>query len=333
MNDLFKSGSKEPLFSFIAAYCQPIMMKRFIFLTHILLFVTAISAQVPVPSSGKIIRHSDFPSQFVKARTIDVWLPDGYSSEKKYAVLYMHDGQMLFDSTITWNKQEWGVDETISSLIKKKKIGNCIVVGVWNGGPSRHAEYFPQKALGYLTKGQTDSLYQAIRTSGQSVFQGEEVKSDNYLKFLTGELKPFIDQHYATATGPENTFIAGSSMGGLISMYALCEYPDVFGGAACLSTHWPGIFTIENNPIPSAFLQYIDDRLPSKKNHRIYFDHGTETLDALYPSLQLKVDALLRSKGFTKRSWITRVFNGANHSENAWRSRMEIPLLFILKKD
>ena len=79
------------------------------------------------------------------------------------------------------------------------------------------------------------------------------VQSDAYLKFLVTELKPFIDSTFSVATDRSNTFIAGSSMGGLISMYAVCEYPAVFGGAACLSTHWPGIFTAENNPIPEAF--------------------------------------------------------------------------------
>jgi enterochelin esterase-like enzyme len=289
-----------------------------------------VSAQMPVPSSGKIIRYNDFQSNFVKPRPIDVWLPEGYSTEKKYAVLYMHDGQMLFDSTNTWNKQEWGVDETITELVKKKKIINCIVVGIWNGGQSRHAEYFPQKALNYLKKEQIDSLYHSVRTSGQSVFQGIEVQSDNYLKFLTQELKPFIDQMYSTKKDPQHTFIAGSSMGGLISLYALCEYPTIFGGAACISTHWPGIFSIENNPIPSAFIQYLDAHLPKAENHLIYFDHGTETLDALYPSLQLKVDSLMRSKGYTKRNWITRVFKGTDHSEKSWRSRLHTPFLFLL---
>jgi enterochelin esterase-like enzyme len=305
-------------------------MKPFLLSYFFCTIASLASAQMPVPSSGKIIRHNDFQSNFVKSRPIDVWLPEGYSTDKKYAVLYMHDGQMLFDSTITWNKQEWGVDETLSALIKKKKIKECIVVGIWNGGQSRHSEYFPQKALNYLTKEQIDSLYHSVRTSGQAVFQGLEVQSDNYLKFLTQELKPFIDRTYSTKKDRQNTLIAGSSMGGLISMYALCEYPDIFGGAACLSTHWPGIFTVENNPIPSAFIQYLHAHLPKPEKNMIYFDHGTETLDALYPSLQLKVDSLMRSKGYTKRKWITRVFKGTDHSEKAWKSRLQIPMLFLL---
>ena len=84
------------------------------------------------------------------------------------------------------------------------------------------------------------------RQPGAPVFSGK-IQSDNYLKFLVKELKPFIDSSFSTLKDQQNTFIAGSSMGGLISMYAICEYPLVFGGAACLSTHWPGIFTMINN--------------------------------------------------------------------------------------
>jgi predicted alpha/beta superfamily hydrolase len=299
----------------------------------VLLFVcNCIDAQLPVVASGKIIRHENFSSQFVTARNVDIWLPDGYSPKKKYAVLYMHDGQMLFDSAITWNKQEWGVDEIIGTLIKENKIKKCIVVGVWNGGKYRHTDYFPQKPFESLSQQERDTLYYAKRTNGALVFQGEKVHSDLYLKFLVTELKPFIDKPYSTKKNLANTFIAGSSMGGLISMYAICEYPDVFGGAACMSTHWPGTFTMDNNPVPAAFMNYMGTQLPSPKTHKIYFDYGDATLDALYPSLQKMADEVMKEKGFTKKNWITKYFPGEDHSENAWRRRLEIPLLFLLKK-
>ena len=95
-------------------------------------------------SSGKVVRIENFQSKFVAARNVDVWLPEGYSPAKKYNVVYMHDGQMLFDSTQTWNKKEWKVDEVFSKLISEKKIEDCIVVGIWNNGAERIAEYFPQ---------------------------------------------------------------------------------------------------------------------------------------------------------------------------------------------
>jgi enterochelin esterase-like enzyme len=244
----------------------------------------------------------------------------------------MQDGQMLFDSSITWNKQEWGVDETLSRLMQNNQIRDCIVVGIWNGGQRRHAEYFPQKPFEALSQPEQDLVYNAYRSGGQSIFAGISISSDLYLQFLTEELKPFIDQTYSTLPDRSNTFVAGSSMGGLISLYALCEYPKVFGGAACLSTHWPGLFSLENNPVPAVFFSYLKKHLPSPKHHRIYFDHGTETLDSMYASLQLQVDEILREKRYKSSQWISRSWPGQDHSERSWRSRLEVPVVFLLKK-
>jgi enterochelin esterase-like enzyme len=288
-------------------------------------------AQTPQVSSGKVIRIENFNSQFVKPRNVDIWLPEGYQPKKKYAVLYMHDGQMLFDSTATWNKQEWKVDETIGKLIAEKKIKECIVVGIWST-ELRHAEYFPQKPFESLPKNFRDSLIEnGKRNEGTPLFRAT-VQSDNYLKFIVLELKPYIDKTYSTKSDKKNTFIAGSSMGGLISMYAVCEYPNVFGAAACLSTHWPGTFTVTNNPIPDAFINYLKNGLPNPKSNRIYFDFGTATLDNLYEPLQNKVDEVMRAKGFTNKNWTTLKFEGADHSERAWAKRLANPLQFLLKK-
>ena len=152
-----------------------------------------------------------------------------------------------------------------------------------------------------------------------------------YLQFLVTEVKPFIDKTFSTKKDQKNTFVAGSSMGGLISMYAICEYPKVFGGAACLSTHWPGTFSSNNNPIPNAFVAYLKKKLPNPKDHKIYFDYGDQTLDAMYKPLQEKVDVVMKAKGFTNKNWETKFFPGENHSEVAWAKRLDIPLLFLLK--
>ncbi len=289
-------------------------------------------AQLPKPAFGSIQRFENFASVYVPARNVDVWLPDSYDPRKKYAVLYMHDGQMLFDSTISWNHQEWGVDETLSRLLTEKKIRDCIVVGIWNGGERRHREYFPQKPFESLTPEEKitvrDALAQHKRLDDSA--PGFDVQSDNYLKFLVCELKPFIDTHFSTIRNRQNTFIAGSSMGGLISLYAICEYPRVFGGAACLSTHWPGIFRAESNPIPDAFLRYLRTSLPDPQTHKIYFDYGSATLDSLYGPIQQKVDGLMRDRGFTSINWMTKYFPGENHSENAWQKRFDIPMDFLL---
>ena len=231
-------------------------MYRFLLIVVVALF-SIVQAQIPKVSSGKIERISDFKSQFVTPRNIDVWLPENYSASKKYAVLYMQDGQMLYDSDLTWNIQSWNVDETVAELIKSQKIQNTIVVGVWNDSKMRHFDYFPQKPFESLSAVERDTVNHQLKKAGRAN-EKFSPNSDNYLKFLVKELKPLIDKKYSTFQDRSHTFIAGSSMGGLISMYAICEYPQIFGGAACLSTHWTGTFTNENNPFPEAALRYLD---------------------------------------------------------------------------
>ncbi|MEO0895628.1 MAG: alpha/beta hydrolase-fold protein [Bacteroidota bacterium] len=279
---------------------------------------------------GRVIRIDSFQSEYVTARNVDVWLPENYKKLKRYPVLYMHDGQMLFDSTTTWNGQEWAVDEVAHQLMAEGKVDPFIVVGVWNGGPTRHVDYFPRKPFESLPKDFKDSLLATYKRPGQENLFVSELKSDSYLKFLVKELKPYIDENFNTKKKAKDTYIAGSSMGGLISWYAICEYPEVFGAAACLSTHWPGIFQNEGNPIPQAFASYLENNLPDPKSHKIYFDYGTETLDAMYPAHQKKVDNIMEEKGYVEENWKTLVFEGENHSENAWQRRLHIPLEFIM---
>ena len=113
---------------------------------------------------------------------------------------------------------------------------------------------------------------------------------------------------------------------------SVTTYPEIFGGAACISTHWPGTFSSQNNPIPDAFINYMDTHLPNPKTHTIYFDYGNKTLDALYPDLQKKVDVVMTQKGFTTTNWTTQFFEGKDHSEKSWSERLHIPLQFLLQK-
>jgi len=306
-------------------------MQKILAIVSLLFFTGQYSAQIPKVVGGRIERISDFGSQYVTPRKVDVWLPADYSASKKYAVLYMQDGQMLYDPEMTWNKQSWNVDDVISALIRNQKIQNTIVVGICNDSKLRHFDYFPQKPFDSLTAAEKDTVRAQLTKSGRSdqVFYPN---SDNYLKFLVQELKPFIDKKYFTYKDRAHTFIAGSSMGGLISMYAICEYPKVFGGAACLSTHWTGTFTNKNNPFPESVLKYLNKNLPDSKTHKIYFDCGDQTLDALYPEIQKKVDIIMREAGYTETNWKTLYFPGENHSEEAWNKRLHLPLEFLLKK-
>lgn len=281
-------------------------------------------------SSGTIKRIDSFPSKYVRPRTVDIWLPNNYNSNKQYAVLYMHDGQMLFDAETTWNKQEWDVDRIIGGLIDSSKIKDCIVVAMWNHSDIRHTEYYPQKPFDLLPRKFKDSIFDTATKQFGTEFKG--IQSDQYLKFIVEEVKPFVDANFSTLTTFENTFIAGSSMGGLISMYALCEYPTIFGGAACLSTHWIGFMPQENSPVPATFFSYLEKKLPSPKTHKIYFDYGTNTLDEFYLPYQNSVDEILKLKGFDEKNSRNLKFESHDHSENSWNQRFQIPVEFLLKK-
>lgn len=272
-------------------------------------------------AAGTIDRYL-FHSEFVDERYIDIWLPEGYSIQKEYAVLYMQDGQMLYDAGNSWNKHEWDVDTTLTSLLKAKKIKDVIVIGIHNNGNKRHIEYFPQKAIDYITEPEREEL--------MKLFSGKPL-ADNYLKFIVQELKKFVDENYSTKRDQENTFICGSSMGGLISIYALCEYPEIFTGAACLSTHWIGTFDY-NKQIPAGINKYLKLHLPSAYNHKIYFDHGTKGLDANYAEFQKQVDQIAKETGYNKKTFLSLEFPEEDHSEVYWAKRLSIPLLFLLKK-
>ena len=266
--------------------------------------------------TGSVEKLTAFPSKHVAPRDVEVWLPPGYARAKgvRYPVLYMHDGQNVFDPATAFGKVDWGVDEAMTRLVATGQVRPAIVAAVWNTR-LRAAEYMPQKALlGRGLSGWADRI-----PGGAS----QAPISDLYLRFLVEELKPAIDRRYRTRPGREDTFVMGSSMGGLVSLYALCEHPQVFGGAACLSTHWPAA--------DGAVIDYAEQALPQAGRHRLYFDFGTAGLDAQYEPFQKRMDEVLRARGYAEgRDWVTRRFEGALHDEASWKARLDVPLLFLL---
>lgn len=279
---------------------------------------------LPKPSTGRLERI-ELPSRHIEQRPVDVWLPSDYAERagkgQRFQVLYMHDGQMLFDPAITMNGQSWHVDVTLDRLVRSGRIPPTIVVAIWNRGTFRDSEYFPRKVLERLAPTQ--------RTFLLDTYMEKSARSDDYLRYLVEELKPAIDSRYATLRERESTFIMGSSRGAVLSVYAMSEYPQVFGGAAGLSVHWIGTFE-RNAAIPMATFAYLGEHLPGPAKHRLYLDRGTETLDALYgPSFDFGGD-VIRERGYTDANYMQRVFPGTDHSERAWSGRLEIPLLFLL---
>ena len=284
---------------------------------------SATAQALPHVATGTIERVTNFPSRYVDARNVDVWLPAGYSRAKRYNVLYMHDGQMLFDAASTWNNQAWRVDQAVSGLVTQGRMPDTIVVGIWNNGRYRHAEYFPEKAL--------DNLAEPLRKDFIDRHLSGKALADRYLRFIVDELKPAIDRKYATMTDRGHTFIMGSSMGGIISLYAMSEYPGIFGGAACLSTHWIGTHQA-NADVPMAIFRYMQATLPAPATHRLYMDRGTETLDALYRAPQEFANQIVMDKGYASTNFSSRVFAGAAHTENDWSVRLKDVLSFLFEQ-
>lgn len=298
-------------------------MKQFTALLALLLVACQSTPIAPQQvDAGTLDYYPSFASEHFAPRDVLVWLPEHYSPNERYAVLYMHDAQMLFDKSTSWNHQSWNIDSVAHALISTERVQPFIVVGINNDEQNRLYDYMPRRVFDYVAS--DNALLQTLHK--------EQFVADNYLRFLVEELKPFIDSRYSTLTDAAHTAIGGSSAGGLISLYAITEYPEIFGAAACLSTHTP--MALENMeqeaPIWSKALRdYLEATLPEANKVKIYMDCGDQTLDALYPPYQQQVDALFAAKGWDESHYMSRFYAGHAHDENSWESRLHIPLEWI----
>jgi predicted alpha/beta superfamily hydrolase len=296
------------------------------FISALLLFL--ITFTCTAQSEGKIIRIDNFKSQFVQSRTIEIWLPDAYfeNSDQKFPVVYTHDGQNVFNDETSSSGVALNAHITAGKLIADETVTPFIIVAVWNTD-KRFLEYFPDKASVHLSDHDLEEISEAWKI--KEIKKGD-LLGDEYLKFIVSELKPYIDKNYRTLPDAENTSITGGSMGGLISLYAICEYPEVFSHAACVSTHWPLLFDNGNMEPSDSVRAYLEGNLPDPATHRIYFDHGTATLDQYYEVHQKMVDHIMRAKGYTEGdNWITRKFEGAEHHEKSIKERMDVIFKFL----
>jgi|WetSurMetagenome_2_1015567.scaffolds.fasta_scaffold41499_2 predicted alpha/beta superfamily hydrolase len=243
--------------------------------------------------TGQVKYHRSFEGNNILPRDIVVWLPPSYDSipNKKYPVLYMQDGQNIFDAATSAIGIEWQVDETVDSLIKSDAIEEIIIVGIYNT-ELRGTEY-NHTPVGY-----------------------------NYMKFIVSELKPFIDSTYRTLPDRNNTAIAGSSSGGLISFMMLWEYSDIFSKAACVSS----AFKFDDIDYVSTVKKYAGP----KKEIKIYIDNGGIGLEKeLQPGIDEMLIAL-KEKGFEENKDMLWVKDSlAEHNESAWAKRVYKYLKFL----
>lgn len=252
---------------------------------------------------GRLVYWTNVPSKFLTAtRNVEIWLPPGYAEKPatRYDVLYMQDGQNLFDPRLASTGVDWGVDEAILRCVRAGKIPSPIVVGVWSTD-QRLREYSPWD------------------------------EGTNYAEFLIAELMPQVNRAFRTRTGPVHTSVMGSSMGALISFWLCWKHPDVFGSAGCLSTAfpWTGKIPMENSG-PPLIEREINAGAGVPRGIRLYFDYGTGTRDATIEPEQNKVNAWLASQGLKEGGdFIVRKYPGAEHNEAAWRARLDEPLIFL----
>ena len=241
------------------------------------------------------------------ARTIMVYLPPGYDDtpDERYPVLYMHDGNNIFDVRTSATGVEWGVDETAQRLISQGRIDKVIIVGIFST-PQRTREYAPFK---------------------DAEFGGG--LGDAYLEFMVAALKPHIDQSYRTLPGREHTGLAGSSLGGLISLYGLFKRPDVFGFAGAVS---PALWWAKRK-----IFSFVRNA-PAPQPIRLWLDMGTEEGETAGPLAEYKngvadcrrLIKILTDKGYDPEQDLHyEEVEGGRHHELDWAARVDRMLLYF----
>jgi predicted alpha/beta superfamily hydrolase len=256
------------------------------------------------------LRIHEFTSHiFRNRRNLRVWLPPGYelpeNSAQRYPVFYLNDGQNLFDPTTSFTGVEWQVDDSADRLIRAGNIPPAIFVGIDNAGAERLKEYLPYRSLNPVV----------LRPQG-----------GRYSGFLTKEVMPFVAEHYRTAKGPENTYLGGSSLGGLITLYVAMTTPGVFGGVLIES---PSLW-VSNRQV------LRDTRQPRVWPHKVFLGIGTKEVGREEKDRQTvenvrELERILRRSGLDDRRLRVEIAEGGTHSEGAWAARFPGALQFLLE--
>src|SRR5271157_396450 len=256
-----------------------------------------------VPFTSKIFHNT---------RMLRVWLPANYGSpfnaHRSYPVLYMQDGQNLFDDA-TSNAGEWHVDETVDHLVGSFKIPPMIVVGIDYAGEKRSSEYLP---------------YHDPHHKQYDVPVPKELRGKDYTAFLLTEVMPFVERKYRVSRGAANTGIGGASYGGVISLYTVLQHPGIFGH-----------LLVESPVLGVGDGQLLKDAEMAKQlPQKMFLAMGTnETHDAEYNAQLVKnveeLQTILRKKGMGPDQLKVVVEEGAVHNEGAWSRRLPEALLFL----
>lgn len=289
-----------------------------------------LAAQAAAGEGGRLIEYERVPAAGLPDQRLSIWLPPGYDAGAgRYPVLYMHDGHNLFDLKHSNFNKIWAADKAMLAATASGAVEPHIIIGIWAPGPDRYRQYLPRSAY--------DAAPAPLRAQMDAMANGGAVVSDRYLAWIAGPLKAWVDASFRTRPGRDDTAIIGSSMGGLMSCYAFLEKPDVFGRAGCVSSHWPAVdprvVAGEDSGVKQLWDGWLAARLGAPDGRRVWLDHGTATLDAFYAPYQQVVDARFVAAGWQKgRDFESRVYDGAEHEENAWAARLPEIFGWLLAK-
>jgi enterochelin esterase-like enzyme len=279
--------------------------------------------------TGRFLEYEHVAAAGLPEQRLTIWLPPGYDKgAKRYPVLYMHDGHNLFDPAKSNSNKVWAADKAMLAAVKSGKVEPHIIIGVWAPGRDRYRQYLPQTIY--------QSASGAPRAAMEAMIEGPVV-SDAYLAWLAGPLKQWVDASFRTRPRRDDTAIMGSSMGGLMSCYAFLERAETYGRAGCVSSHWPAADPTKVGPANPELIALWDGwfaaRLGQPNGRRVWMDHGTATLDAFYAPYQQKIDARFAASGWQRgRDWESKVYEGAEHEENAWARRLPEVIGWLLRK-
>lgn len=280
-------------------------------------------AAQPLPALGRVVTLP-VRSTLVGARPLFVWLPEAYEHDRRrYPVLYTHDGETLFSDAPAGVVAAPGIDEHVDGLAFAGAIRLPIIVAI-GASPMRARELMPAAPVALMPGEARAALERRI---------GGAPLSDAYLRFLTDELKPLVDRHFRTLPGPADTAILGTGLAGLASLYALTQYPQIFGSAACLSGRAPLVLPDSRNADgEQATRRYLQHALPRAGRHRLYIDYGDIGRDPAARTLHDMVPDAAHAKGYVEGvDLVSTARNGALDNERQRIDRTDAALTLLLR--
>ena len=312
--------------------------QRIIYLP-LILFSMNISSNLSIGSIEEVFLESNQSYQ----RRIQIFYPYSDKIDNETIFIIMNDGEELFDENDSWNGKAWNIDKYFLDSAEEITNKNIVVIAIdsakrVNGKiideTRRYAEYFPNESIQHFEKGLRKNLYKSLIDKAEL----------NHPDFITKKLLPFLEDKFNTKLGKHNLGIMGASMGGLSAINTVIEHPDLFGFVGCISTHWIGIRPSEYLLLPFSFalderkiigdkvttdgvVKYIEMNSEKLKDIKIYFDHGTESLDAFYPDAQKSVNNILDTQGIEYKYII---FDGYGHEPEYFGKRFGSILSYLI---